>query len=194
MLGRILLVTVLTLALGATAARAQIGYPPGRTPYPGGRGGMPGRGGPRWPGGAMPEIPDLTNPVRAYIDDRSSDLRLSDAQSRQVDSIAAALDRQNDTLVAQVKRAFGEDSLPAGDGGARSSRDPGDDLALRDRLNALKPTIKEIQKNDDVAWKAASALLDKQQKKDAEKFRKDDEKERRRERDRWRGRGGGGSF
>lgn len=185
---------LLALALGAGAAQAQV-FPGGGTPFPGGRGGMGrGRGGPRWDGGRVPEVPDLRNPIRLIVDN-ADDLQLTPEQKRTEDSLAVALDRQNDTLVAVVRRAFGEDSARAGgadrgDQGERPPRDPAQAIVLRDRLNALKPTIKAIRKNDDDAWKAALVPLTKDQRKKAEKIRKDDEKAREQERGNWRGAGG----
>ncbi len=190
----------LALALGATAAQAQIGgFPGGRGGFPGGRGGMgrEGRGGPRYGGPPRaPEIPDLSNPVKLIVASKDS-LKLTGDQLQKVDSMAKALDRQNDTLIAQVRRALGTDSasLAAGEG-ARRKGDPDyparDDIALRDRLNVLKPTFKAIKQNQDNAWKAATALLSKQQRKEAEDIRKEDQKVSAQERQRWNGRRGRG--
>ncbi len=195
----------LALALGATAAQAQVGgFPGGRGGFPGGRGGMgrEGRGGPRYGGPPRaPEIPDLSNPVKLIVASKDS-LNLTGDQLQKVDSVAKALDRQNDTLVAQVKRALGTDSasLAARDS-ARRKGDPDyparDDIALRDRLNVLKPTFKAIKQNQDNAWKAATALLSKQQRKEADDIRKEDQKVSAQERQRWngrRGRGDAGGF
>ena len=192
----------LALALGATTAQAQIGgYPGGRGGFPGGRGGMRGgRGGPRYGGPARAvEIPDLSNPVKLIVASKDT-LKLTADQLQRVDSVAKALDRQNDTLIAQVKRAFGEDSASLASGGYRrrggfggDSAGVGDDVALRDRLNVLKPTFKAIKENQDNAWKSATAFLSKPQKKQADDIRKEDEKVGQQERQRWnRRRGPGG--
>jgi len=180
----------LTLALGATAAQAQIGgFPGGRGGFPGGRGGMGrgGRGGPRYGGAPRVVVPDLSNPVRLILASKDS-LRLTPDEVQNVDSVAKALDRQNDTLIAQVHRAFGDDSasMASGQGGRRAGGDgPPDDVALRDRLNVLKPTFEAIKKNDDQAWKSATALLTRDQRKQADRIRKDDQKAREQERNRW---------
>ncbi len=194
----------LALALGATAAQAQIGgFPGGRGGFPGGRGGMGrGREGPRYGGPeSAPVVPDLSNPVKLIVASKDS-LKLSADQLQKVDSVAGALDKQNDTLIAQVKRAFGDDSAALANGGRRRPGEggeagAGDDVALRDRLNVLKPTFKAIKQNQDNAWKAAEAFLTKPQKKQADDIRKEDEKVSRQERERWnrrRGGDGGGGY
>ncbi len=196
MRSRSLLAAFLGMVLSAPAVSAQIGFPPGGgTSFPGGRGGRGGgRGGaPRWDGGAMPDIPDLSNPVRLILQHRA-DLQLADSQAQKVDSVAAALDRQNDTLVAQVRRALGEDSLRADAPGERTPGDPGEAIALRDRLKTVQPAVKLIQKNDDAAWKRATTLLTGDQRKQADKIRKDDRKQQQQERSRWRGGGGRGRY
>ncbi len=202
---RMLVAVALALALGATAAQAQIGggFPGGRGGFPGGRGGMgrEGRGGPRYGGPEQPlTVPDTSNPVRLIVASKDS-LKLTPDQLQKVDSVAKALDRQYDTLLAQVRRAFGTDSASraARDSARRAGGGPDypvrDDVALRDRLNVLKPTFKDIKQNQDNAWKAATAFLTKPQKKQADAIRKEDEKVQAQEQQRWqrrRGRGGEG--
>ena len=185
----------LALAVGATAAQAQGGgFPGGRGGVPGGRGGMGGegrgRGGPRYGGPqAAPAAPDLSNPVKLIVASKDS-LKLTADQVLKVDSVAKALDAQNEPLIAQVKRAFGTDSasLAARDSARRHGGPDypaNDDIALRDRLNVLKPTFKSIKENQDKAWKAAAALLTKPQRKEADAIRKEDEKVSAQERQRW---------
>ncbi len=196
---RMLVGVALAMALGATAAHAQIGgFPGGRGGFPGGRGGMGrGREGPRYGGPERaPTIPDLSNPVKLIVASKDS-LKLTADQLQKVDSVAKALDRQNDTLIAQVKRALGEDSASLANGERRRRGEgeagTGDDVALRDRLNVLKPTFKAIKENQDNAWKSATALLTKPQKKQADAIRKEDQKVQAQEQQRWnRRRGGGG--
>lgn len=199
---RMLMGVALALALAATAAQAQVGgFPGGRGGFPGGRGGMGrGREGPRYGGpDRAPVIPDLSNPVKLIVASKDS-LKLSADQLQRVDSVAKALDKQNDTLIAQVRRALGEDSASLASGGRRrrgaeGDEAAGDNVALRDRLNVLKPTFKEIKQNQDNAWKAATAFLTKPQKKQADSIRKEDEKVQAQEQERWqrrRGRGGEG--
>ncbi len=193
---RMLVGVALALALGATTAQAQIGgFPGGRGGFPGGRGGMGREGGrPRYRPNEAPTIPDMSNPVKLIVASKDS-LKLSGDQLQKVDSVARALDRQNDTLIAQVKRALGEDSTSLANGRRRRGENggdagAGDDVALRDRLNVLKPTFKAIKQNQDNAWKAATAFLTKPQKKEAEDIRKEDEKVARQERERWQRRRG----
>ena len=134
-------------------------------------------------------IPDLRNPIRLIVDNKD-DLKLSATQLQRVDSIKGALDRQNDTLIAQVRRGLGEDSAMAGGGSGGDRRDGGEAnnpseaadrraaraTVLRDRLKVLQPTFEQIKKNDDEAWKAATAALEKDQRKKADRIRKDDQK------------------
>ncbi len=189
----------LALALGATTAQAQIGgFPGGRGGFPGGRGGYGREGrGPRYGGPASaPTIPDMSNPVKLIVASKDT-LKLSADQLQKVDSVAKALDQRNDTLIAQVKRALGEDSASLANGRRRRGAGEGDagmgdDVALRDRLNVLKPTFKAIKQNQDDAWKAATAFLSKPQKKQADDIRKEDEKVARQERERWQRRRGAG--
>lgn len=188
--GRTVLAATLALALGATAAQAQIGggFPGGRGGgFPGGRGGRDGMGPRRMAPRVV--IPDLRNPIRLIVDNKD-DLKLSATQLQRVDSIKGALDRQNDTLIAQVRRGLGEDSAMAGGGSGGDRRDGGEAnnpseaadrraaraTVLRDRLKVLQPTFEQIKKNDDEAWKAATAALEKDQRKKADRIRKDDQK------------------
>ena len=187
---RLLFAAVFGLLVFGTAAQAQV--MPGGGRYPGGGwGGMGRQGGiRRWR--PPVEIPDLGNPVRRYILQNQAELKLTQPQAARVDSVASALDSQNDTLIAAVRRALGiSDTAAVGEERPhRRGDDPsgqGEDIALRDRLNALKPTIKQIQKNDDTEWKAATALLDKDQRKQADKLREEDEKAQKKARGRWRG-------
>lgn len=201
---RAIIAAVFGVVLAATTVQAQ-GFPGGGMGgrFPGG--GMGGRGGRGGIGRYRPpvEIPDLGNPVRRYILENRTDLKLTDAQTARVDSVARALDSQNDSMIAAVRRALGMDrdtaaARPRGDttqdlpdterGGAGRP----DDIRLRDRLNALKPQIKQIRANDDAAWKSATALLEKDQRKQADKLKSDAEKEHDRARNRWRGPGSGG--
>jgi hypothetical protein len=191
MFGRTVLAATLALALGATAAQAQIGggYPGGRGGgFPGGRGGRGGMGARRMATRAV--IPDLRNPIRLIVDNKD-DLKLSAAQLQRVDSIKGALDRQNDTLIAQIKRGLGEDSAMARGGPGGGDRRDGGEAdnpteaadrraaraeVLRDHLKVLQPTFEQIKQNDDEAWKAATTALEKDQRKKADRIRKDDQK------------------
>lgn len=201
---RLMVAAVCGLLLAGTAVQAQ--------GFPGGMGGrFPGGGRGRMGGGRGAygryrppvDIPDLGNPVRRYIMQNKDELKLSDAQATRIDSVAKALDARNDTLVGAVRRAMGWERDSAGaaprEGGdsaqdlpptERGGERP-DDIRLRDRLNAVKPQIKEIRSNDDAAWKAATALLQKDQRKQADKYKSDAEKAHDRARSRWRGPGEG---
>ncbi len=185
MLGRMVMAATLAVALGATAAQAQIGG------FPGGRGGeFPGgmgrRGGMRGGPGRITQrvvIPDLRNPLRLIVDNKD-DLRLTGPQLQQVDSARRALDLRDDTLIAQVKRGLGEDSAMATGSDPAPRRGNGDnpderrarEQVLRDRLKVLQPTFDQIRKDQDDAWKSATALLQKDQRKRADQIRKDDRK------------------
>ena len=187
----------MAIALGAGAAQAQIGgFPGGRGGF-GGRGGMGegrGRGGPRYNMRPQAEVPDLSNPVK-FILLRKDSLKLSADEVQRVDSVARLVDKQNDTLIAQVKRAFPDDSAALSNGGRvrirRSGGESdgplgdGEDVALQDRIKVLKPTFDAIKKNNDAGWKSATALITKDQKKQAERMRSDEDKQRQQERQRW---------
>ncbi len=201
---RVMVAAVFGLLLAGTALEAQ-GFPGGMGGrFPGGGRGRIGEGRGAYGRYRPPvDIPDLGNPVRQYILQNKDELKLTDAQAASVDSVARALDARNDTLVGAVRRALGleRDSATAAprEGGDSAQALPPterggerpDDIRLRDRLNAVKPQIKEIRTNDDAAWKAATALLQKDQRKQADKFKSDAEKAHDRARGRWRGPGGG---
>ncbi len=195
---------VFGLLLAGTALQAQ-GFPGGGMGgrFPGGGGRMGGRGGMMGRYRPPVDIPDLGNPVRRYILENKSDLKLTDAQAAKVDSVARALDSQNDTMIAAVRRALGEErdstvSQPHEGGDSaqglpsteRNGAGRPDDIRLRDRLNALRPQIKLIKQNDDAAWKSATALLEKDQRKQADRLKSDAEKQQEKARNRWRGAGG----
>lgn len=200
---KVALAVAVGLLLAGSAVQAQ-GFPGGGMGgrFPGGGGGRGGRGG---VGGGMRryqppvDIPDMGNPVRRFILENRAELKLTDAQASSVDSLAKSLDARNDTLIAAVRRALGWDSAstarrqPRDTTGQAAPPPPDesrpDDTRLRDRMNAMKPTIKQIRTNDDEAWKAAVAVLDKDQRKQAEKLKKDSEKDHERARNRWRGGG-----
>ncbi len=187
MFGRMVMAATLAVALGATAAQAQIGFPGGGRggEFPGGMG-RGGRGGMRGGMGRMSQpvvIPDLRNPLRLIVDNKD-DLKLTGPQLQQVDSLRRALDTRDDTLIAQVKRGLGEDSAlatggePARRGGDSDNPDERRARAqlMHDRMKALQPTFEQIRKNQDEGWKTATALLQKDQRKRADQIRKDDRK------------------
>ncbi len=127
-------------------------------------------------------IPDLRNPLKLMVDNKD-DLKLTGSEFGQVDSMRRALDVRDDSLIAQVKRGLGEDSVLATGGGPppRHDSDNADERraraeVLRDRMKALQPTFDQIRKNQDDAWKSATALLQKDQRKRADQIRKDDRK------------------
>jgi hypothetical protein len=179
------LLFALTLAAAPAAAHAQQQGNDGRMDRPraGAREGMR-------PGGRFGASP------LQFLERHSADLKLNASQLERVKARDEQLQAANRPLLEKLQAARGQ----------RGAQAQADREAMRQRMQELRPTMEQMRKNSDAAWKDALGYLTKDQANQAEQLRKSEMQQRRQGRaqagDRreggaqgrgaWQGRGGRG--
>jgi hypothetical protein len=179
------LLFALTLAAAPAAAHAQQQGNDGRMDRP--RAGA--RQGER-PGGRFGASP------LQFLERHSAELKLDANQLQRVKSRDEQLQAANRPLLEKLQAARGQ----------RGAQAQVDREAMRQRMQELRPTMEQMRKNSEAAWKDALSYLTKDQANQAEQLRKSEMQQRRQGRaqagDRresgaqgrgaWQGRGGRG--
>jgi hypothetical protein len=129
-----------------------------------------------------------------FLEQHSAELKLDANQLQRVKARDEQLQAANRPLLEKLQAARGE----------RGAQAQADREAMRQRMQALRPTMEQMRKNSDAAWKDALGYLTKEQAQQADQLRKSGMQERRQQRARsgdrrqggaqgggaWQGRGG----
>ena len=154
------LLFALTLAAAPAAAHAQQQGRDGRAdgPRAGAReGARPGRFG--------------LSPLQ-FLERHGAELKLDANQLQRVKARDERLRAANRPLLEKLQAARGQ----------RGAQAQADREAMRERMQALRPTMEQMRKNSDAAWKDALGYLTKDQAKQAEQLRKSGMQQRRQQR------------
>jgi len=156
------LLFALTLAAAPAAAHAQQQGNDGQ--WNGARTGA--RQGAARPGGRF-----AMSPLQ-FLEQHSTDLKLNASQLERVKARDEQLQAANRPLMEKLQAARGQ----------RGAQAQADREAMRQRMQELRPTMEQMRKNSDAAWKDALSYLSKDQAKQAEQLRKSEMQQRREQR------------
>jgi hypothetical protein len=155
------LLFALTLAAAPAVAHAQQQGNDGRADRP--------RAGARE--GARPGGRFGASPLQ-FLEQHGAELKLDANQLQRVKARDEQLQAANRPLLEKLQAARGQ----------RGAQAQADREAMRQRMQELRPTMEQMRKNSDAAWKDALGYLTKDQAKQAEQLRKSEMQQRRQQR------------